>query len=119
MQHPVQNVGDGVMALNGCTASAIHRQGDFRALRGKIARFGGYVQPDISGFLGVGDGDCVTVESEHSSVADLTAHFSVHRRAVEDDAGSVLPRYKLDDVRPGFEIVEADELGRSGRIYLG
>ena len=118
MQRPVQDVRDGVVALDGVTARRIDDE-----LHGGIDGRGFVaaeeVEPGVADFGGGGDGEGVRAEDDLARVADLAAHFGVAGGDIEHDGGLVLHLDDFEDFHVGFEVVVTDELGRRLRFDLG
>ena len=102
VQGPVQQVGDGVVALDGGAARAVDRATARTLGPSSAARHGPTasrrfatvpseeMQPGVAGFLGVGDAPELAAVLQFAGVADLAAHFGVEGRGVENDGGLVL-----------------------------
>ena len=103
VQGPVEQVGDGVVALDGGAAGAVNGQGDGGAggRECRIFRLGIFsgqeMEPGVARFLGVGDAPELAAGAQFAGVADLAAHLGVERRGVEDDGGLVLDADDFED----------------------
>ena len=111
MQGPMQNVRDGVVALNGVTTRAIDDKthggihgGCFFALE--------EVQPSVADLGGGADREGVRAEDQLTGIADLSAHLGVAGGDIEHDGVLVLHRNDFQNAHIGFERVVTDELGR-------
>src|SRR6516164_4043418 len=77
------------------------------------------MKPGVSRLLSIRYPPELATVFEFASVADLTAHFSIERRGVENNGGFVFDADDFDDLRGRFEFVVADEAGRGGGLDLG
>ena len=110
VQRPMQDVGDGVMTLDGVTACGIDGHADAGADGGGVFAFD-EVQPGVADFRRAGDGEGVRADDDLAAVADLAAHFGVANAGVEHHRRLVLHGDDFEHLGIGFERVVTDELG--------
>ena len=110
MQRPMQDVRDGVMALNGVTTCGIDGHANLRANGGCFVTVD-EVQPGVADFRRTGDGEGVRADDDLAAVADLAAHFGVANAGVEHHRRLVLHRNDFEHFGVGFKRVVTDELG--------
>ena len=112
MQRPMQNVRDGVVALDGVTTRGIDDEAHGGVHGGCFFAFE-EVQPGVADLGGGADREGVCAEDQLTRITDLATHFGVAGGDIEHDGVLVLHRDDFQHAHIGFERVVADELGRS------
>ena len=109
MQRPMQQVGDGMVALDGRAVSGINGQlGGGTLLRHVVAL--DEMQKGVAGFLGVRNLPLLVADSERARVAHLAAHFGVKRCAIKHNTGALLFLNHFKDGGLGGQFIKPNEL---------
>ena len=111
MQRPVQEMRHAVVTGNGFAAGLVDAHGDGGSGCQDHFIGGEVVQEGISGFLGVGDGQCFHSSEQRPGIAKLPAHLCITRRGIQNDGGLVADGDDFEDLRLGLFRVVTEERG--------
>src|SRR6476659_3444573 len=117
----MQKMCDGVMPLNGASARGVDAHDDTFTGRGGCFPHHRFdeVQPNVAGFLRIENVPELASAAHFPRVPDLTTHFRVAGRSVENHGVFLFDADYIKDVRFGLKLVVADEPRRSRSVDVG
>ena len=118
MQGPVEEMGDGVVTLNGRAIGGI----DIKLCSGALLRCAfalDEMQEGIAGFLGVGNLPLPAIDSKRAAVTGLAAHFGIEWGAVDHYARAFLFLNHFQNSGFGCQLFEPDKFGAGSGADAG